>query len=141
MLMSLAEVGRRAAFRPVPMLGRFAAALMLASGLIMPAACSTQPEPAEIDPASLGFQPLYMCPNKDDVITIGRRDTADKCLAACEEVSKTMLNGAAKGCWWQDGRAGLPRDCRVCKTTAPVKDIYINNWAMPLPAAAGSNAP
>jgi hypothetical protein len=122
----------RIGFWRVPTLVQCAVALVLAAALALPGGCSTE---QEVDPATLGFQHFYMCSNDADVIMIGVRGTADQCLAACQALSKAILNVTARACWWQDGRAGQPRDCRVCKTAAPVKDAYLNNWAMTLPAA------
>jgi hypothetical protein len=124
------------AFRSAFAFARFATSMLVAAAIVIGGGCATEPDPKDVDPASLGFKHLYMCPVDADVITIGKRIYADECLEACKTVSKTMLGDTAKGCWWLDGRAGHPLDCRLCKTTAPVQNIFINNWAMPLPAPA-----
>ncbi len=113
----------------VPLFLRCAVASVLAAGLAVSAGCA-KPDP--IDPASLGFQNYYLCADPNDVVPIGKRADAKECLAACESASQQLLDGNAKACWWLDGSAGLPVECRLCKTTAPVKDVFFNNWAKTL---------
>jgi TPR repeat protein/S1-C subfamily serine protease len=84
---------------------------------------------AETNPAPLGFEQFYKCPNTkalDDVRDLGDTVTPGACLSACKK------QDAAAGCWWLDGSGGLPRDCRVCKTLAPVRMSYQNDWAIPI---------
>lgn len=82
---------------------------------------------AETNPASSGFEHFYKCTGikrPEDVVDLGDTHTPASCLAACKR------QDMAAGCWWQDGSGGLPRDCRVCKTLAPVKMSYENDWAI-----------
>jgi hypothetical protein len=87
-----------------------------------------------VDPDTLGFQQYYRCAADADTVVIGKRANAAECLAACKSASDALLNGAAKACWWLDGSAGRPVDCRLCKATPPVRDVFLNNWALTLPA-------
>jgi hypothetical protein len=112
---------------------RLAMSLALAITAAMAGSCGGGA--ASVDPASIGFEHYYMCANDADTVRIGQRDDAAQCLAACKAESATLMGGAAKACWWQDGRAGRPRDCRLCKTAAPIHDVFLNNWAISLPVA------
>jgi hypothetical protein len=82
---------------------------------------------AQQSPASLGFQQFYKCPSDADTIRLGDPGTAANCLNECS------ARGGA-GCWYLDGTGGFARDCRVCRTLAPAKFFYPNDWAMPIEA-------
>jgi len=93
---------------------------------------------AETNPASVGFEQFYKCPNTkalDDVVDLGDTRTPSACLSACKK------QDTAAGCWWLDGSGGLPRGCRVCKTLAPVKMSYQYDWAIPIGTKSRSGVP
>lgn len=77
-------------------------------------------------PAAQGFRHYAKCAADRDVTRLGDTGTAAACLAVCRAVP-----GAA-GCWWLDGNTGpFPRECRVCRTRAPVWSPWPNDWALP----------
>jgi hypothetical protein len=78
------------------------------------------------DPVKLGFQRYYKCPDGRDVTRLGDTGTASACLAAC------LKEPGAAGCWWLDGSNGFPRQCRVCRTQSPVREIWPNDWGISL---------
>ena len=93
---------------------------------------------AAMNPVSLGFEQFYKCPNTqalDDVLDLGDTLTPSACLSACKK------QNTVAGCWWLDGSGGAPRDCRVCKTLAPVKMSYQNDWAIPFGTKSKGVAP
>jgi hypothetical protein len=116
---------------------RFIGLSIMAFMLAFAAGCSNGPT---VDPADIGFKNYYLCTDPADVVEIGQRANAQECFAACETASQQLLNGKAQACWWLDGSAGLPVACRLCKTKAPTKDVFFNNWAITLPGA-GPPAP
>ncbi len=77
-------------------------------------------------PADQGFIHFFKCPSDSDTTRIGDTQTAAACLRVCQSQAH------AAGCWWLDGTGGFPRECRVCRTRQPQKDIWNNDWAMPI---------
>ncbi len=118
-------------FRRLSTLVQIATLAVLVAGVGMLGGCSGE---KDVDPTTLGFKQYYKCASDADTVTIGKRADARACLAACKTVSSSLLDGNARACWYLDGSAGVPRDCRLCKATAPVEDDFLNNWTVSLPA-------
>jgi hypothetical protein len=112
--------------------GRF----FLAVGMLLarPQFCAAQHRQQDQGPAFLGFHHFYKCPSDADVDVIGDTVTPKACLAAC------MTSDMAAGCWWLDGTGGFPRQCRICKTFAPRKMSWSNDWALSLSALVASTS-
>ncbi len=89
-------------------------------------ACLAAAPAPKASPQGLGFQQFYKCPSDRDVDRVGDTITPQACLAACS------ARPNATACWWLDGTGGFPRQCRVCRTQAPIRQRFPNDWAMPL---------
>jgi hypothetical protein len=81
---------------------------------------------APLPPEVFGFEHKYKCPFDFDVLRLGDTKTPEACLKACEQ------HPGAAGCWWLDGTGGFPRSCRLCRTMAPKKNHFKNDWAQPM---------
>lgn len=98
-----------------------AVALTLIAGVAMGAGSGGKPQ----SPEAYGFRHYFKCPSDADVFHIGDTVTPQACLAACQSMQHVA------GCWWLDGTGGFPRECRACKTLAPRKEVWPNDWATP----------
>jgi len=74
------------------------------------------------NPASSGFERFAKCHGKAK--GLGDTVTPAACLTACRNQSD------AKGCWWLDGTAGFPRECRICVDGPPSRDVFSNDWGI-----------
>jgi hypothetical protein len=95
---------------------------ILAATLLLTVPAFAQPA----GPGALGFNRFYKCPSDRDTLRLGDTVTPQACLQACR------AHGPAAGCWWLDGSGGFPRACRLCRTLAPQREEWRNDWALPL---------
>jgi hypothetical protein len=85
------------------------------------------PTPSPL-PSGAGFQQYFKCEGSE--ASLGDQGAATACLASCKAYG--AANGNVFGCWYLDGTNGYARDCRICSTAAPAKDVYPNDWGLAL---------